>query len=123
MSKQRKSSSIPFSASIFSSSFFATLIIIVVIGALMLIVYRVETTLNIDPIVIFTLTDHSNGDFSFTFLNFKGTFSLRWLYEIRNNLLLGELLLPQSSRIISQNVSNASDCVAYLIDKMVLHLH
>lgn len=95
--------------STFGMSFFATLLIIIVFSILILIAYRVESTLNVDPIVIFTLTDHSNGEFSYTFLNLKGEFSLKWLYHFGTYINKFQVAIPIKVRSFCQLVSYSVD--------------
>lgn len=63
----------------FAMSFFITLLVAVVFALCVYVTYRIESMINADPIVIFTLTDHSDGTYSYTFFNCKGDIDLSFL--------------------------------------------
>lgn len=104
--------------SAFGISFFSTILIIIVFSVLILIAYRIESTLNIDPIVIFTLTDHLDGNFSFTFFNMKGDFSLKWLYQFGTYINQFQVAIPIKVRTFFQLISYSVDKGADIITTM-----
>lgn len=103
----------------FAMSFFATLLIIIVFSILILIAYRVENVINIEPIVVFSLTDHCDGNFSFTFFHLKGKFSLNWLYKTGAIINEAQIVVPAKVKTFCQLVSYSIDYTSDLISKIV----
>lgn len=94
------------SKSAFLLSMTVTLLLIVVVAALLLITYRIETMLNIEPFVIFTLTDHLDGTFSYTIFNMKGQFDMQWANQIVAKINEFQGLIPLKLKAFFQIVES-----------------
>ena len=63
---------------IFMSIFIIILSIIIFIS-IVYITHVIESKLNLEPIVLFSLSEVANGIYNFTFLTFNGQIDLSWL--------------------------------------------
>ncbi|WMJ23951.1 hypothetical protein RBG61_04590 [Paludicola sp. MB14-C6] len=93
-----------YKADVFMSSFITLLLVLLVCG-LALIVYRVENTLHLEPFVIFTLTNHMNGTYSFTIFNVSGTVDFRWINGLAEKINQFQLFIPSSFKAFTQLIS------------------
>lgn len=82
-------------------SFISTLIIVGLIAAAALIIFRVESALSIDPVVIFSLTDHLNGEYDYTIFGLNGSIDLNKLY---NFFGVTQELLPAGAKAMVEFV-------------------
>ncbi len=97
------------SATAFLMSFIITMLVIILFSALILITHRVESTMNIEPIVVFTLTDHTNGQFSFSFFNLNGKFNIGKFYWVIDEINKFQVLVPIKMKSFLQIISTAID--------------
>lgn len=94
-----------FSPHTFSISFSSTLLIFILFAVLFYIAYRMESVLNLEPVAIFTLTNHQNGDFSYSFFNIQGSFSLKWLYDLTVIINQFQVFIPVKIKLSLQAIN------------------
>jgi len=83
-------------------SFVITLLLIIAVVALAVIAYRIESTISVDPIIIFTLRNHMDGSFTYTVFNIKGDIDLGWLYELSQKSNEFQAFIPADIKAFAQ---------------------
>lgn len=97
-----------------------TILLVVLVCGVALIAYRVENTMNIEPFVLFTLTDHMDGTISYSLFNLKGTIDFRWVNGLAEKVNQYQVFIHPSLKAFTQLVSGIVDGAYQLVNKYLL---
>jgi hypothetical protein len=97
-----------------------TILLVLLVCGLAIVAYRVESAMNIEPFVIFAVTDHMDGTYSYSIFNINGTIDFSWMHGVVEKINQFQVLIHPSFKAFAQIVSAILEGAYELVKKYLI---